>query len=79
MVETPWYKCGYAASAKVLFEGVGRMIDATFAAIFDTGDQTDVFAVLMVFIVVAIVAGLLSYQKLDHLSYLTFLIYGTYT
>ncbi len=62
MVETPWYKCGYAASAKVLFEGVGRMIDATFAAIFDTGDQTDVFAVLMVFIVVAIVAGLLTYM-----------------
>ena len=55
MVETPWYKCGYAASAKVLFEGVGRMIDATFAAIFDTGDQTDVFAV-------PIVAGLLTYM-----------------
>ena len=60
-VEVPWSKCGYAASARVLIEGVAKMINETFAAIFGA-DQTDVFAVFMVFLVVAIVAGLLTYM-----------------
>ena len=59
--EVPWYKCGYAADARVLFGGVIKMINETFAAIFGA-DQTDVFAVFMVFLVVAIVAGLLLYM-----------------
>ncbi len=59
--EVPWYKCGYAANALSLFEGVARMINETFSAIFGA-DQTDVFAVFMVFLVVAIVAGLLLYM-----------------
>ena len=60
-VEAPWYKCGYAANARVLINGVAKMINETFAAIFGA-DQTDVFAVFMVFLVVAIVAGLLTYM-----------------
>ena len=59
--EVPWYKCGYAANARVLINGVVEMINETFAAIFGA-DQTDVFAVFMVFLVVAIVAGLLTYM-----------------
>jgi len=59
--EVPWYKCGYAANFRVLFHGVSKMINATFAAIFGA-DQTDVFAVFMVFIAAAIVAGLLLYM-----------------
>lgn len=59
-VETPWYKWGYAANARVLFNGVNKIINETFAAIFGT-DQTDVLAVFMTFFVVALVAGLLLY------------------
>lgn len=59
--EVPWYQCGYASNARVLFSGVIKMINETFSAIFGA-DQTDVFAVFMVFLVVAIVAGLLTYM-----------------
>ena len=44
-----------------MINGVAKMINETFAAIFGA-DQTDVFAVFMVFLVVAIVAGLLTYM-----------------
>ena len=60
LVETPWYKWGYAANARVLVNGVNKIINETFAAIFGT-DQTDVLAVFMTFFVVALVAGLLLY------------------